>query len=399
MLRINNSRNFQIVYKINEKSLRNYHKIQLKNTTNDLSIKSSTIIRHDFINFFKTHNHKYVRSSKVVPLCDPSVSFINAGMNQFKGIFLNNHVPPANRVTNSQKCIRVGGKHNDLNAVGHDSYHHTFFEMLGNWSFNDYKKFDACNYAWNLLTNTFGINKNRLYVTYFKGDEHLNLQPDYETKEIWKNIGVNDDRIIPFGLKDNFWEMGLSGPCGPCTEIHIDHNSSPDNQAFKVNQGHSDLTELWNIVFIDHQRLQDGTIIPLGTQYIDTGMGFERLVAILQNKNSNYDTDLFQPLFDAIHKKSGCIAYQGKFGELDIGGIDTAYRIVGDHARMITVALADGAIPEQNYKLRRVLRKATSVGIEIFHCDSLLHELSYHVAENLGDVYPEIKKNITQVNC
>lgn len=377
---------------------RDFHKIKSKNDV-ELLKKSSKIIRNEFTNYFTNLNHKLIPSSRVVPLCDSSLSFVNAGMIQFKGIFLNRHSAPAPRATNSQKCIRVGGKHNDLSVVGLDSYHHTFFEMLGNWSFNDYKKLEACSYAWNLLTTTFGISKNRLYVTYFKGDESFNLPADYETREIWRKLGVPDERILSFGVKDNFWEMGVSGPCGPCTEIHIDHNCLSSNQAFKVNQGHADLTELWNIVFIQHQRLQDGSIIPLDHQHVDTGMGFERLVAILQGKNSNYDTDLFQPLFDVIQKKSGCPFYQGNFGDFDAEGIDTNYRVLADHARMMTVALADGIIPEENYKLRRVLRRAVTIASDTFKSDDLLQELSYHVAESLGDAYPEIKNNMPQVNC
>ncbi|XP_008557857.1 alanine--tRNA ligase, mitochondrial [Microplitis demolitor] len=360
--------------------------------------KSGKIIRKEFIDYFSTElDHKLIPSSSVIPWCDSSVPFVNAGMNQFKGIFLGYHDPPASKVTNHQKCIRVGGKHNDLNDVGHDTYHHTFFEMLGNWSFGSYGKEAACNYAWSTLTRLYGINKNNLYVTYFGGDKKLNIDPDFECREIWRKIGLSDDKIRPCS-DDNFWEMDLFGPCGPCTEIHIDRNYSINNNINKLQQKQVDeLTELWNIVFINHQRLKNGSVVPLEKQFIDTGMGFERLVAVLQNKKSNYDTDIFQPLFQAIHDKSHAPVYRGNFGADDVNKLDTNYRILADHARMITVALADGMIPEKNHKLRRVLRRALTIAIEIFKADNLLSELNYHVAESLGDVYPEIIKNLNQI--
>ncbi|XP_046617355.1 alanine--tRNA ligase, mitochondrial isoform X1 [Neodiprion virginianus] len=362
------------------------------------NVKSSHAIRKEFIDFFtRDLNHKYIRSSPVLPLCDPTVAFVNAGMNQFKGVFLGHLNPPAKRVANSQKCIRIGGKHNDLDAVGQDTYHHTFFEMLGNWSFGDYFKEEACEFAWKLLTGPYGINESRLYVTYFAGDEKMGLKPDLECKDIWLRLGVSQDRILPFGSQDNFWEMGTTGPCGPCTEIHIDHTMQTSNQASRVNRGHADLTELWNIVFIEYQRLSDGPIVPLPKKHIDTGMGFERLVAVLQGKRSNYDTDLFQPLFDTIKKKTNAPEYQGRFMSADKNGIDTAYRTLADHARMITIALADGMLPDQNHKLRKVLRKAVDVGEKVFQQSGLLHELSFRVADNLGNVYPEIQKNLKQV--
>ncbi|XP_031846952.1 alanine--tRNA ligase, mitochondrial isoform X3 [Nomia melanderi] len=300
------------------------------------------------------------------------------------------------KVTNSQKCIRISGKHNDLNIVGNDTYHHTFFEMLGNWSFGDYFKKEACIYAWDLLTKHYGIKKNSLYVTYFGGSEQLGLEPDLECKDIWLNIGVAKDRILPFGIQDNFWEMGICGPCGPCTEIHIDHKKQELNQSMRVNKGYSDLTELWNIVFIQYERLTDGTIIPLQKHHVDTGMGFERLVALLQEKNSNYDTDLFQPLFKSIEIYTKAPAYTGQFSN-DHNSIDSGYRILADHSRMITVALADGTIPEENKKLRKIIRKAIDIGEKVFKKEKILSELSYTVAENLGDVYPELQTNLKKV--
>ncbi|CAG5092086.1 Similar to AlaRS-m: Alanine--tRNA ligase [Cotesia congregata] len=306
--------------------------------------KSGKIIRKEFLDYFSTElDHKIISSSSVIPWCDSSVAFINAGMNQFKGIFLGKEQAPFPRVANCQKCIRVGGKHNDLKDVGLDTYHHTFFEMLGNWSFGSYGKEEACRYAWRALTELYGINKRNLSVTYFAGDQELQMAPDFETRDIWRNIGVPDDKIRGCGAKDNLWEMNLTGPCGPCTEIHYDSVGSGNN-----------LTELWNIVFIDHQRLPDGAVVPLKRQFVDTGMGLERLVALLQNKNSNYDTDLFQPLFQAIHKSSGAPEYSGTFGDCNEASLDTCYRILADHARMVTVALADGIIPDKNQKLRRI---------------------------------------------
>ncbi|XP_015593600.1 alanine--tRNA ligase, mitochondrial [Cephus cinctus] len=370
--------------------------IQLRN--NIRTYKSAKAIRNEFLDYFtKDLGHTFVRSSPVLPLCDPTVAFVNAGMNQFKGVFLGSHEPPAQRVANSQKCIRVGGKHNDLDIVGFDTYHHTFFEMLGNWSFGDYFKKEACEYAWKLLTGPYGISKHSLYVTYFAGNEKLGLKPDLECKDIWLSLGVPEDRVLPFGMQDNFWEMGLTGPCGPCTEIHIDHTMQSTNQAARVNKGHPDVTELWNIVFIQYQRLANGPIVPLPKQHVDTGMGFERLVAVLQGKRSNYDTDLFQPLFEAIRNSTNAPAYQGRFLETDRDGVDSGYRILADHARMVTVALTDGILPEQNHKLRRILRKAIDVSNKTFKKNGLLRELTFHVANGLGDTYPELQKNLLKV--
>jgi alanyl-tRNA synthetase len=267
---------------------------------------------------------------------------------KFKNILIGKQDPKYTRVANSQKCIRVGGKHNDLNVVGTDSYHHTFFEMLGNWSFGDYFKKEACGMEWELLTKVYKIPPERLYVTFFKGDGRLNLPADIECKEIWRSLGVPENRIIGFGLKENFWEMGATGPCGGCSEIHIDHLPSFNelNRATDVNQDKSDLTEIWNIVFIEYFRNADGTITKLPKKHVDTGMGFERLVAFLQGKQSNYDSDLFTPIFDSIHKTTRVTKYSGSF----IGAnseIDTAYRIIADHSRMAAIALADGMFPEQ----------------------------------------------------
>ncbi|CAK9813637.1 Alanine--tRNA ligase, mitochondrial [Anthophora plagiata] len=317
-------------------------------------------------------------------------------MCQFKGIFLNYYDSPAMKVTNSQKCIRVSGKHNDLNIVGSDTYHHTFFEMLGNWSFGSYFKEEACTYAWDLLTNHYGINKEFLYVTYFGGNEKLRLEPDIECKDIWLSIGVPKEKVLPFGLQENFWEMGISGPCGPSTEIHVDHTRQLANRSMQINKGLANLTELWNIVFIQYIRLENGTITPLSKQYVDTGMGFERLVAFLQEKDSNYDTDIFQPLFKAIQRYANVPEYGGKFYN-DKNELDSAYRILADHSRMITVALTDGMVPEESNKLRKIIRKSVDVSENVFKKQGLLLELSYIVAESLGDTYPELHDNLGKV--
>lgn len=307
-------------------------------------------------------------------------------------MFLDRQRPPYARVANTQKCVRVGGKHNDLDVIGNDGYHHTFFEMLGNWSFGDYFKKEACTLAYELLTGPFKINPNRLYVTYFKGDAQLGLEPDYETAEIWRSLGVPKDRILPFDKRDNFWEMGDVGPCGPCTEIHYDHSySGPDSARGRfVNQGLADLTELWNLVFIQYNRSTDGTISSLPNRHIDTGMGLERLVAVLQEKGSNYDTDLFVPIFDAIHKSCGQVSpYAGTF----TSELDRDYRVIADHGRMVTACIADGMFPDNNHKLRRVLRKMMLVSEKTFNNDRLIYEVIPRVTESLGDTFPEMQNS------
>ncbi|XP_072755160.1 alanine--tRNA ligase, mitochondrial [Anoplolepis gracilipes] len=371
------------------KSIRSY---------SQFSNKPANLIRKEFLDYFsKDLKHSFIRSSPVSPIADQSLAFINAGMNQFKGIFLDYHKPSAAKVVNSQKCIRVGGKHNDLSVVGNDSYHHTFFEMLGNWSFGDYFKEDACAYAWNLLTNVYGIPEECLYVTYFGGNEKLGMAPDLECKDIWLKLGLSEYKILPFDIKENFWEMGTSGPCGPCTEIHVDYMKRSTNQAKRVNKGYADLMELWNIVFIQYERLANGCIVPLPKHHVDTGMGLERLVTFLQGKKSNYDTDLFQPLFNAIQKHSNAPKYKGTFGDDDTIKLDYSYRILADHARMVTVALADNMLPEQNHKLRRILRNAIDVGEKIFKKPGIVAELACTVADNLGAAYPELQNNLKQV--
>ncbi|KAK8751123.1 hypothetical protein OTU49_013091, partial [Cherax quadricarinatus] len=356
-------------------------------------------VRNTFIEYFKDLGHHHVRSSPVIPWNDPTLAFVNAGMNQFKGVFLGETQREYARATSSQKCIRVGGTHNDLAQVGTDTFHHTFFEMLGSWSFADYFKKEACSMAWKLLTEVYKLPPNRLYITYFGGDDALGLEADKEVEEIWRSIGVPSNRIIPFGMKDNFWEMGMFGPCGPCTEIHYDRRGYP-LASHRVNLGVEDVIELWNIVFIQYERLKDCSLQSLGTHYVDTGMGLERLTATLNGKTSNYDTDLFIPIFSAIAKASGKPAYTGRFTD-DVQCLDTAYRILADHVRMLTVALADGMFPEDSHKLRRIIRRAINVGNNQFcftHGKNSLIELTKIVAENLGEVYPELCGQLARVH-
>ncbi|NWV83093.1 SYAC protein, partial [Dasyornis broadbenti] len=358
-------------------------------------------IRQRFIDFFKKNKHTYVHSSSTIPLDDPTLLFANAGMNQFKPIFLNTIDPShplakLSRATNTQKCIRAGGKHNDLDDVGKDVYHHTFFEMLGSWSFGDYFKELACKLALELLTKEFGIPAERLYVTYFGGNEAAGLQPDLECKQIWLDLGLAEGRILPGNMKDNFWEMGDTGPCGPCSEIHYDRIGDRD-ASHLVNQDDPNVLEIWNLVFIQFNREADGTLKPLPKKSIDTGMGLERLVSVLQNKMSNYDTDLFLPYFEAIQKGTGARPYLGQVGAEDADGIDMAYRVLADHARTITLALSDGGRPDntgRGYVLRRILRRAVRYSHEKLNAPKgFFATLVDVVVQSLGDAFPELKKD------
>nr|KAF6408758.1 hypothetical protein HJG63_000021 [Rousettus aegyptiacus] len=366
----------------------------------DSTITASEI-RQRFIDFFKRNEHTYVHSSATIPLDDPTLLFANAGMNQFKPIFLNTIDPShpmakLSRAANTQKCIRAGGKHNDLDDVGKDVYHHTFFEMLGSWSFGDYFKELACKMALELLTQEFGIPVERLYVTYFGGDEAAGLEPDLECKQIWQDLGLDDTRILPGNMKDNFWEMGDTGPCGPCSELHYDRIGGRD-AAHLVNQDDPNVLEIWNLVFIQYNRETDGILKPLPKKSIDTGMGLERLVSVLQNKMSNYDTDLFVPYFEAIQKGTGARPYTGKVGAEDADGIDMAYRVLADHARTITVALTDGGRPDntgRGYVLRRILRRAVRYSHEKLNASKgFFATLVDVVVQSLGDAFPELKKD------
>mmetsp|Transcript_1876 Transcript_1876/g.2924 ORF Transcript_1876/g.2924 Transcript_1876/m.2924 type:complete len:999 (-) Transcript_1876:54-3050(-) len=359
----------------------------------------TTKIRQTFINYFSDRAHKFVPSSPSAPLNDPTLLFANAGMNQFKPIFLGRASPGTelatlSRAVNSQKCIRAGGKHNDLEDVGRDTYHHTFFEMLGSWSFGDYFKEEAIEYAWELLTSVYGIEKERLYATYFGGDESLGLEADLEARDFWLKF-LPEERVLGCDAKDNFWEMGDTGPCGPCSEIHYDRIGNRD-ASHLVNMDDPEVIEIWNLVFIQFNRDENGLSL-LPAKHVDTGMGLERLCSLLQNKSSNYDIDAFTPIFDAIESLASVGVYEGKLGEEDVTLKDTAYRAVADHARTLTFALADGAVPSnmgRGYVLRRILRRATRYGQQILKCEpGFFAKLVPVVVDTFGEAYPELVKN------
>ncbi|GCC37808.1 hypothetical protein chiPu_0016315 [Chiloscyllium punctatum] len=368
--------------------------------------QSARHVRQTFLRYFRDkQRHREVRSAPVIPRGDPSLLLVNAGMNQFKPILLGTVDPRSpmaqyQRVVNSQKCVRAGGKHNDLEDVGRDLYHHTFFEMLGNWSFGDYFKEEACRMAWELLTEVYGIPQDRLYVTFFGGDPALGLTADEETKEIWLSIGVRPHHLLPFGLTHNFWEMGEMGPCGPCTEIHYDHGVG-EGAAAQVNTGNPQLVEIWNLVFMQYSREADGSLQSLPQRSVDTGMGLERLVAVLQGKESNYDTDLFTPILDAIQRGTKAPPYRGLVGDMDPNMVDRAYRVLADHIRALTVCIADGLYPGMTgaaLVLRRILRRAVRFSAEVLRAPpGFLAGLVPTVIEILGDAYPELKQDPCQI--
>ncbi|XP_059256335.1 alanine--tRNA ligase, mitochondrial isoform X2 [Mustela nigripes] len=345
----------------------------------------ATAVRDAFLNFFRDrHGHRLVPSASVRPRGDPSLLFVNAGMNQFKPIFLGTVNPRSEmagfrRVANSQKCVRAGGRHSDLEDVGRDLSHHTFFEMLGNWAFGgEYFKEEACSMAWELLTQVYGIPEDRLWVSYFGGDPNAGLDPDLESRDIWLSLGVPASHVLSFGPQENFWEMGDTGPCGPCTEIHYDLTG---------RVGAPQLVELWNLVFIQHNREADGSLQPLPQRHVDTGMGLERLVAVLQGTRSTYDTDLFSPLLKAIHQGCGAPPYLGRVGAADEGRTDMAYRVVADHIRTLSICIADGVYPGMSgapLVLRRILRRAVRFSTEVLRAPpGLLSSLVPIVVETL----------------
>ncbi len=354
----------------------------------------SIAIRQKFFGFFISKGHKIVSSAPMVVKDDPTLMFTNAGMNQFKDIFLEIRQTEEKRIANTQKCLRVSGKHNDLEEVGHDTYHHTMFEMLGNWSFGDYFKVEAIAWAWEFLTEVVGIEKDRLYVTIFEGDESEDLERDEESYERWKfQLNGDVDRIISGNKKDNFWEMGDTGPCGPCSEIHYDLRSDEKRKkkdgAELVNTGHPEVIEIWNLVFIQYNRTADGKLIYLNQQHVDTGMGFERLCMVLQNKTSNYDTDIFQPIIKNIAQITG-IPY-GKSDKTDI-----AMRVVADHLRAVAFAIADGQLPSNikaGYVIRRILRRAIRYNYNLLEMkEPGIYKLVDTLAVTMGDAFPELRK-------
>ncbi|XP_059161874.1 alanine--tRNA ligase, cytoplasmic-like [Physella acuta] len=362
---------------------------------------SSHSVRATFVEYFKSRGHESVPSSTVIPKKGDGTYFTNSGMNQFKPIFLGECDPSSkffslSRAANSQKCIRVGGKHNDLDDVGQDMTHHTFFEMLGNWSFGDYFKEEACAMAYQLLTQEYKVPLNRLYFTYFSGDDAMNVPADTDCRNIWLSLGVPKERVLPFGPKENFWDMGVTGPCGPCTEIHYDHVGSRD-AAHEVNTGSASVVEIWNLVFMQYNRLKDQSLKPLPKCHVDTGMGLERMTAVLNGTTDNYATDLFTPLLDYIQKTSGCTPYCSKQDDLNIG-----YRVLADHARMFTVAISDGLLPSHDnlgHKLRGIIHKCIHICRETFRIDphAVLPSLVSLVVQSLGPVYPELRLNEKQI--
>ncbi len=349
-------------------------------------------VRKKFLKFFASKKHTVVTSAPMVIRNDPTLMFTNAGMNPFKENFLGNATPTSKRVTNTQKCLRVSGKHNDLEEVGIDTYHHTFFEMLGNWSFGDYFKKEAIEWAWELLTKVYEIDPNKLYVTIFEGSPEEGIEKDNEAYEFWKAI-LPEERILLGNKKDNFWEMGDQGPCGPCSEIHVDVRTEEEkvkvSGADLVNQDHPQVIEVWNLVFIEFNRKANGSLEKLPEKHIDTGMGFERLCMVLQNTTSNYDTDVFTPLIREIEALTN--SSYGKKLETD-----RAIRVIADHVRTVYFAIADGQLPSNNgagYVIRRILRRAIRYGFTFLNQkEAFIHRLVNTLSEQMGEAFPELKR-------
>lgn len=357
----------------------------------------SNSIRNIFIDFFKNKSHNFVESSPIVSKNDPSLMFSNAGMNQFKSIFLGGESNVGKRVVNSQKCLRVSGKHNDLDEVGIDHYHHTMFEMLGNWSFGDYFKNEIIKWSWEILTNEYKISPDDLYVTIFEGSSEDGLQKDNEAEKYWSEI-IDESRIILGNKKDNFWEMGDTGPCGPCSEIHVDLRTKEEKLKLSavdlVNKDHPQVIELWNLVFIQFNRKSDGALEPLPEKHIDTGMGFERLARVIQKKESNYDTDIFKPIIDEIEKVSG-ISY-GSDEKSDI-----ATRVIADHIRAVSFCIADGQIPSNTgagYVVRRILRRAIRYAYTFLNIEKpFIFKLVNVLSNQFKDSFDEINKQKSHI--
>lgn len=358
---------------------------------------TSNEIRNAFLNFFISKQHEIVPSSSMIVKNDPSLMFTNAGMNQFKDIFLGNSPRKFPRVADSQKCLRVSGKHNDLEEVGHDTYHHTMFEMLGNWSFGDYFKKEAIAWAWEFLTEVVGLSPKDLYVTVFGGDEKDKQPKDIEAYNYWKEI-VGEEKIIDGNKKDNFWEMGEQGPCGPCSEIHVDLRSEEEKSKISgkdlVNKDHPQVVEIWNLVFMQFNRLANGELEPLKENHVDTGMGFERLCMAIQKKKSNYETDVFQPYIQFLANKSNKVYSEDKMS-------DVAMRVCADHIRAVAFAIADGQLPsnaKQGYVIRRILRRAIRYGYTFLGFkEPFMNEIIPILVSQMGEQFPELKRNETLI--
>jgi len=360
---------------------------------------TSQEIRQQFLDFFKSKEHLIVPSAPIVLKDDPTLMFSNSGMTQFKDYFLGYKEPKSSRIADTQKCLRVSGKHNDLDDVGRDTYHHTMFEMLGNWSFGDYFKKEAITWAWELLTEVYKIPKENLYVTIFEGDEKENLERDTEAYNLWKQF-ISEDRIINGNKKDNFWEMGASGPCGPCSEIHVDLRSEEEKAKVSglelVNNDHPQVVEIWNLVFMQFNRKADGSLENLPAKHIDTGMGFERLCMALQQKESNYDTDVFTPLIAKVEELSG-----KKYTGILTDEKDIAIRVVVDHIRAVSFAIADGQLPSNGgagYVIRRILRRGISYAYRFLdRKEPFLYQLVAVLQKQMGKFFPELEKQGTLV--
>ncbi len=359
---------------------------------------TSQDIRSQFLRFFESKGHQLVSSAPLVFKDDPTLMFVNSGMAPFKSYFLGTKSPKNHRIANTQKCLRVSGKHNDLEDVGYDTYHHTLFEMMGNWSFGDYFKKDAIAWAWELLTDKFKIDPSQIYVTVFEGDQVDQLPKDVESFQLWKQL-IAEDRILNGNKKDNFWEMGAQGPCGPCSEIHVDVRSAEERAVLDgrtlVNQDHPQVVEVWNLVFMQYNRLANGSLENLPQQHIDTGMGFERLCMVLQGKTSNYDTDVFQPLIKKIENLTN-----HRYGQVEKN--DIAIRVIADHCRAVAFAIADGQLPSNNgagYVIRRILRRAVRYGFTFLNTkEPFIFKLVEVLADQMGEAFPEIRSQIQLVS-